>query len=48
LTMPGLGAFAMTTSVRSLLGECAVFSLEDSIGDRYARTHAGRGIPGLR
>jgi hypothetical protein len=30
----------MTTSVQPLLGECAVLSLEDSIGDRCAKTHA--------
>src|SRR5260370_6232452 len=42
--MPGLGAFAMITSVRSRLGESAVFSLEDCIGDRRAKT----AVPGIK
>lgn len=35
MTSPGLGAFAMMTSVRLLLGERALFSLEDSIVDCF-------------
>jgi hypothetical protein len=48
LTIPGLGAFAMTTSVRPPFEERAVFSGEDSIGERGANIYAGRGFLALR
>src|SRR6267142_7207909 len=38
--MPGLGAFAMTTSLRPLLREYGEFSLEDSIGNHVPGVHA--------
>jgi len=37
LTSPGLGAFAITTSVRPSLNECALFWLDDSIAECFWR-----------
>jgi hypothetical protein len=48
LTLPGLGAFAMTTNVRPMSGEWVGFSLEDSIAACCAKIYADRGIPALR